>query len=142
MSHAELLASTCRLVFSHVRNVDRHGGAGLHTRLFSHLLHPEEQFVFAGRSTRLANGEASRLEHVAPCAVLLSEIRRLIELGVSDETVASMLARHWRVARITKAEQECLDHDFALKATMPTGWSLEKGDTFARFTAAGITLVV
>jgi hypothetical protein len=72
----------------------------------------------------MANGEASRLEHVEPCAVLLSEIRRPIELGVSDETVASMQARHGRVARITKAELQCLDHDFEIKATMSTGWSL------------------
>jgi hypothetical protein len=27
-SAAELLAKTCRLVIAHVRNVDRHGGAG------------------------------------------------------------------------------------------------------------------
>lgn len=138
---AELLASTCRLVIAHVRNVDRHGGAGLHTRLFSHLLHPEERFVFAGRSSRLSEGQASRLEHVVPCAVLLSETRRLIGQGMSDAIVASLLARHWRVARITTDEQRMLDDALGLKSTMPTGWCFETGETLARFNAAGITLL-
>jgi hypothetical protein len=135
-----LITRTCHLVVAHLRNVDQHGGKGLHTRLFSHLLHPEEDFVFAGRSIRLQPGMPSRLEHVVPCAVMLRECRRLIGEGSADEAIALLLASHWRVARITLDEQQRLDKALRLKSTMPAGWRFESGATLARFTAAGITL--
>jgi hypothetical protein len=64
----------------------------------------------------------------------------LEEQKQSQAEVARLLAKHWKVALITKEEQRRLDFELGLKSSMPAGWTFEKGDTFARLNVAGITL--
>lgn len=137
--HPVVLA-TCALLVAHFRNLHEQGGKGFHTRLFSHMLHPEQHFVFAGRSAAVQPGVPTHPEHVVPCAVLISECRRLITEGATDTYITTLLAKHWKVATITKAEQQRLDIALGYKSKMPTGWRFEDGDTFARLQTADIAL--
>lgn len=138
--HSPIVLKTCTLLVAHFRHLLEHGGSGFHTRLFSHMLHPEVQFVFAGTSIAVQPGVPTHPEHVVPCAVLISECRRMIQEGAPDAQIAALLARHWKLATITKEEQRHLDYHWGYKSKMPPGWRFEDGDTFARFRAANIVL--
>jgi hypothetical protein len=106
------------------------------------MLHPECEFVFAGISTKVGTDTPTHPEHVVPCAMLVTECQRLIKEGkCSNQEIARLLQKHWRVAIITKDEQKRLDSDLKLKSKMPPGWRFENGDTFARLTIAKIELV-
>ena len=104
------------------------------------MLHPEAQFVFAGKSVAAQPGVPTHPEHVVPCAVLIAECKRMIQEGAPDAQIAALLAKHWKLATITKDEQKRLDHHWGYKSRMPPGWRFEDGDTFARFQAANIVL--
>lgn len=140
--NSDIVLKTCRLLVSHFRNLVEHGDLGFHTRLFSHMLHPEPRFVFAGVSQAVTEDTPTHPEHVVPCAKLITECQRLIREGIlSDEEIASLLAKHWKVATITKEEQRRLDYELGFKSDMPPEWRFEDGDTFARLSRAGIVLV-
>ncbi len=142
-SKQEIVQETCLLLVRHFRNLIEAGNDvhGFHTRLFSHMLHPERIFVYAGQSVNVQPGMPTHPEHVVPCAKLISECKRLIkERSRSDDEIAAMLHKHWKLADITKGEQFKLDRELGLKSDMPPGWTFESGDTFARFTLAGIKL--
>jgi hypothetical protein len=140
--NAGIVQKTCHLLVCHFRNLLEYGDFGFHTRLFSHMLHPEHRFVFAGRSQAVTNDTPTHPEHVVPCATLITECQRLISEGaLSDEEIAALLHKHWKVAAITKKEQQRLDYAHGFKSKMPPGWRFEDGDTFARFAVAGIVLV-
>ena len=64
----------------------------------------------------------------------------MIQEGAPDAQIAALLAKHWKLATITKDEQKRLDHHWGYKSRMPPGWRFEDGDTFARFQAANIVL--
>lgn len=137
----DFVLATCELLVAHFRNLQMPSanGRGFHTRVFSHVLHPEEQFVSAGRSELSTKGGATRLEHIVPCRVLFDETIRLIREGqLSDQDIAKLLAKHWRVARLAQSEQQALDR--VHRHTMPAGWRFDDGDTFARLALLGITL--
>lgn len=138
--NSEIVLQTCRLLVSHFRHCLEHGG-GFHSRLFEHMLHPETKFVFVGKSASVTKDTPTHPEHVVPCAFMIDECKRLIKKGVSDELVASLLAKHWKLALITKEEQRRLDHDLKLKSEMPKGWRFEDGDTFERLKLAKIEIV-
>jgi len=104
------------------------------------MLHPEKEFVYLGVSTELNNGEKHHHEHVVPCVVLIVECFRLINENHSDEYIAELLKKHWKVAHITKNQALKLDQELRLKNTMPKEWSFETGDTLARLKVAGIVL--
>lgn len=139
----DVVYQTCILLVAHFRNLIHHGkDLGFHTRLFSHMLHPEDQFVFAGRSIKVGADTPTHPEHVVPCAMLITECQRLIrEDNCSDEEIARLLQKHWKVATISKDEQTRLDFELKLKSKMPPGWTFENGDTFARFSLAEIRLL-
>lgn len=134
-----IVLKTCRLLVSHFRNCLVYG-KGFNTRLFSHMLHPEKQFVFAGTSISVGDDTPTHPEHVVPCAFMIEECKRLIKEGMSDELIAPLLEKHWKVAVITKEEQKRLDYDLGWKSAMPPKWRFEDGDTFERFKLAKITL--
>jgi hypothetical protein len=106
------------------------------------MLHPEQDFVFAGRSAAVQPDSKIHPEHVVPCAVLISECRRMIAEGAADAQIAPLLAKHWKVATITTDEQKRLDQKHGYKSKMPPGWRFEDGDTFARFHAATPPIVL
>lgn len=142
----EIVFETCRLIIKHFRNLLKNTPTppylGFNTRLFSHILHPESRFVFLGQSVEVASETPVHPEHVVPCAVLITESRRLLLEGkLSSDEIAALLQKHWKVATITKKEARRLDVDLKLKSVMPDGWSFESGDTSARLDRAGIKLV-
>ena len=136
----KIVLKTCMRLVSHFRNLHENKGLGFHTRLFSHMLHPEREFVFAGRSVNVNQDTDTHPEHIVPCAVLISECRRMISQGATDEQIAPLLAKHWKIATITVAEKNYLDFELGYKSKMPDGWTFEEGDTFARLHAAKIVL--
>lgn len=140
--NSEIVRKTCLLLVSHFRNLGGPGNYGYNTRLFSHILHPENRFVFAGISQAVTSETPTHPEHVVPCATLITECQRMIHEGDhSDESIALLLQKHWKVATITKEEQRRLDHELGYKSRMPPGWTFEDGDTFERFKRANIVLV-
>jgi hypothetical protein len=140
----DIVYETCLLLVKHFRHLLqlKNGAAHFHTRLFSHMLHPEEHFVGAGTSQAVGVDTPTHWEHIVPCATLMGECRRLLREGkLSDAQIAALLHKHWKVALITQGEQRYLDHVLGLKTTMPPKWTFENGDTFDRFTLANIVLV-
>lgn len=140
---SQFVYATCQLLVEHFKNINSldSNGLGFHSRLFSHVLHPEEKFILEGRTEGVIAGEPSRLEHLVPCVLLYTETKRLLKEGrLSSDEIAKLLQRHWRVARITKIEQELLDNKHGLKSTMPVGWDYETGSTLARLNVAEIKL--
>lgn len=140
-----VVKSTCLLLVRHFRNLiesdSNNSGYGFNTRIFSHILHPEKEFVFAGCSEQVTDETPIHPEHVVPCATLILECKRLIRAGMhTDEQIAFLLQKHWRLAFITKKEQRILDFELGYKSTMPEGWSFESGDTFERFHLANISI--
>lgn len=149
MDKEQAIFETCILLVKHFKNMNSHteyrkkislGHAGFHTRIFSHILHPEKEFVYVGSSVELNEGEPFHPEHIVPCVVLMNESIRLIKNGHSDEYIAKILQRHWKVAHITKGQAKKLDQELGLKTTMPSGWNFETGSSLARLEAAGIKL--
>ncbi len=141
-----LVFETCLLLVRHFRNIMTLSptGHGFNSRIFSYALHPEINFVFAGRSTTLRDGERGYPEHVVPCAYMIKQIQRLIKEGrMSERDMASLLQKHWKIALIAPEEQKELDskNGKGWKDTMPADWTFESGHTFARLEGAGICLV-
>jgi len=142
----DIVFETCKLIIRHYRNLIEYNPQppyhGFNTRLFSHMLHPEARFVHLGQSDKVGPETPTHPEHVVPCAVLNTESQRLIlENKLSDDEIASLLQKHWKVATITKKEAEYLDGELKLKSVMPEGWDFESGDTLARLRTAKINLV-
>lgn len=110
--------------------------------LFSHILHPERDFVCIGQSDALRGGASSHPERLVPCAILIQEVRRLlIERRLTNDEIAALLQKHWKIALILKEQARHIDFDLGYKSRMPDGWSFETGDTLARLQSANITLV-
>jgi hypothetical protein len=142
LSKDETVYRTCRLVVQHIRNHVETGHGGIHSRLFTHILHPERDFVGVGQSPEVLAGTEPYPEHLVPCAVLIQETRRLIlEKRLADEDIARLLQKHWKIALITKEQAKHIDFELRYRSTMPPGWCFETGDTFARLNEAGITLL-
>lgn len=141
---SDIVQETCLVLVRHFRTLLRlnKDELGFHTRLFSHVLHPERNFVYAGKSEDSLSESRPHPEHVVPCAVLITECKRLIKADAhSDRDIAAMLKKHWKVADISKREQRLLDIELRLKSRMPDDWTFETGDTYARLTCAGIVLL-
>lgn len=113
MNKNELVSQTCLVLVQHFRNLVTHNGSGFNSRIFSHVLHPEKEFMFLGTSEKLNIGEKPHPEHVVPCAVLITECCRLIKSNEnhSDEYIALLLQKHWKIAHITKDEAKKLDQN-------------------------------
>lgn len=141
---SDIVYETCLLLVTHFRNLVQlsKNGYGFNSRIFSHILHPEKEFVYAGQSEKVTTETPTRPEHVVPCAVLRDECKRLIKAGThSDEQIAQLLQKHWKIAIITKKEQETLDFELGYKSIMPNSWTFETGNTFERFKRANIILL-
>jgi hypothetical protein len=139
-----LVEKTCLLLIQHFRNLIDAGTVGFNSRIFQHMLHWEFDFVGIGHSPEVTLESGIHPEHVVPCAVLINESRRLIEQGrLSDEKIAKLLQKHWKIARITPEQAGYIDGKEGLgyKHTMPSGWDFETGETLARLNAAKITIV-
>lgn len=143
MDKTESVHRASLLLVKHFKDCVERGGKGFHTRIFSHFLHPETDFVGAGQSREVADGDPSHPEHVVPCSVLIDESARLINEGVDEERIARLLSKHWKVALISKEQARYMDSKDGLnmKNAMPDGWCFEEGDTYARLRLAGIELL-
>lgn len=142
-SKDEIVFRTCQLVVRHIRNHVEENREGIHTRLFSHFLHPETEFVLLGHSPEALASPRDQwhLEHIVPCTALIVNTRRLIEEGrLPDDEISRLLQRHWKLAYITKKQANHLDHELKLKWDMPAGWDYEAGDTLHRLKIGHITI--
>ncbi len=144
MTKDEFIYNICLVYVQHMKICIAYG-SGWNTDIFMHLLNKkEEDLISLGKSKEIKVNSQTHLEHVVPRLVLLLETRRLLEEEkLSNEEIAWLLHKHWKVARITKEEQEQLDLkcNLNLKQTMPDGWTFEEGDTLARLKLAKIKLV-
>ncbi len=141
---SDIVYETCLLLVTHFQNLVQlsKNGFGFNSRIFSHMLHPEKEFVYAGRSEKVTAETPIHPEHVVPCTILITECKRLIKAGThSDKQIALLLQKHWKIAIITKKEQETLDFELGYKSIMPNGWTFETGGTFERFEHANIILL-
>lgn len=141
----ELVYKTCLLLIQHFRNLIDGGKVGFNSRIFQHMLHWEFDFVGIGHSPEVTLESGIYPEHVVPCAVLINESCRLIEQErLSDEEIAKLLQKHWKIVRITPTQANYIDDSkkgLGYKSTMPSGWDFETGDTLARINEAEITIV-
>lgn len=143
MNSEESVYKTSLLLIDHFEYCIKRGGKGIHSRIFSHILHPEEDFVAVGRSQQVIDGAPSYPEHVVPCATLISESFRLIGDGLPKNEIAKLLAQHWRIVYISKEQAKYLDtkKGLNLKYKMPKGWNFETGSSFARLDLAEIKIL-
>jgi hypothetical protein len=138
----EIVYRTCQVLVRLFRNNYEEDERGcIHTRLFSHILHPETDYVLLGYTEEARLDPKPHLEHVVPCATLVTEVCRLIKEGLlPDDQIASLLQKHWKVAYLSQQQAHCLDHGLRYKYSMPDGWNFEEGDTYARLIKASIRL--
>ncbi|MBS9780289.1 MAG: hypothetical protein KGV51_06655 [Moraxellaceae bacterium] len=113
---------------------------GFHSRIFSTMLHPENEFVTIGKVKEVEDIKSAHPEHIVPCSVIGYEAYRLIEEGKSKEEIAKLITKHWKIVYITKEQADLLDtkKGINMKSRMPDDWQFEDGDTFARLKLAGI----
>ena len=141
MTKDEIVSATCLLIVQHFRNLLQYRVNGFNSRIFSHMLHPEKDFVFLGTSLEATKESRLHPEHVVPCAVLIAECCRLISEGQTNEDVAKLLKKHWKIAYVTKEQANLIDYGHKWKSTMPPGWNFETGNTLRRFELANIQLI-
>jgi hypothetical protein len=140
-SKQEIVYRACKTVVQHIKNHIEEERGGIHSRLFSHILHPEREFVCVGKSAEVLAGAAVHPEHLVPCIVLIREVRKLLlKKRLADEEIAKLLQKHWKIALISKEQAKYIDFELGYRSTMPDGWCFETGDTFERLTAARISL--
>lgn len=133
----------CKAIVMLCRDQVDSGIKCMNSRIFNYILHPEHRYVHCGNSVAVLSGERAHPEHIVPCAFLLKQVIRLIEEGRhSDEQIAEMLQRHWKIVTITKEEAKRLDSELKLKSSMPADWCFETGDSFARLKKANIEFVL
>jgi hypothetical protein len=147
MNKQESIYQTALLLVDHFdycnQREDKGIHKGIHTRIFSHILHPEEEFVAIGRSKEVANGAESHPEHIVPCATLITESCRLLREGVPKQEIAQLLVMHWKIVYISKEQAKFLDtkSGLNLKNSMPAGWDFKTSDSFARLNLANIKVL-
>lgn len=105
------------------------------TRLLIPPLIPDE-FVIIGESI---NGREHR-EHIIPRVVICNQCHKMFSEGVDINTVARFIRNNLKIIYISKDEQHLLDNgkQLNLRQRMPTGWSFESGDIYARLNTAKI----
>lgn len=147
----EVVFQTCLLLIKHFRNLIEFQNEtnqirlGYNSRIFEHMLHKEDSFVFLGKSEKAAaTTDRCRLEHAVPCSYMIDELDKLIkQKDYSDEELATALQKNWKVARITLEEAGYLDakSGAGLKSKMPDGWDFMVGRPEERLEVAGIKLL-
>ena len=143
MTPEESIYKTSLLLVEHFSYCIQREGRGIHSRIFSHILHPEEEFVAIGQSQEVINGAPAHPEHVVPCATLISESFRLLNEGMPKEDIAKLLSKHWKIVYISKEQANYLDtkKGLNLQHKMPVGWQFETGDSFERLNIAKIEVL-
>ena len=143
MSPEESIYKTSLLLVEHFSYCIERGGKGIHSRIFSHMLHPEKDFIAVGQSKEVLEGAPVHPEHVVPCSTLISESFRLLKERTPKEEIAKLLSKHWKIVYISKEQANFLDTKMglSLKHKMPEGWQFETGDSFARLKLAKIEVL-
>lgn len=113
--------------------------ARTHSRIFDTLVHAS----LINEGTSINGG--GHLEHLVPCALLRDRAFEMFHLSGEGEaaiqSVAKMLQKYLRVAKISKEEAKKIDFVLGHKTKMPDGWNFETGCVMARLDAAGVQLV-
>lgn len=113
------------------------------TRILHSPLIPDE-YVYVGDSL----DGTDHKEHIVPRMVICKGCHEIFEKGKlsglpKSELIvkaADLIQKHLKIVRISRAEQQRLDHKskLNLKQRMPENWSFEDGDPFARLKLANI----
>ena len=143
MDKEDAIYRTSILLVEHFKDCLEREDRGINSRIFSKILHPEENFVAVGQSQEVIDGAPVHPEHIVPCAVLIDESIRLIKANMPNASIAKLLAKHWKIAYISKEQASFLDtkKGLNLASSMPDGWCFETGDTYARLNKADIKLL-
>lgn len=142
MHQDQVLYNACLYLIGLFKDQIDTGYDCVHTRIFNYIVHPEIDYVFCGSSASIKPATPTHTEHIVPCKVLVEESFRLLKEGNhSNQEVAKLLKRHWKIVTISKDEALKLDSSLGLKSKMPYGWDFETGDTFERLKQAKISLV-
>jgi hypothetical protein len=143
MDKQESIYRTALLLVEHFNYCILRNRKGIHSRIFSHILHPEEEFVAIGQSQDVIDGAKPYPEHVVPCATLINKSFRLIKEGLPKEEIANLITKHWKIVYISKDQADYLDtkKGLNLKYKMPDGWNFETGNTYARLELANIEVL-
>lgn len=137
----EIHYRACKALIGLFRDQLEEGSKCVHSRIFNYVLHPESKYVNVGSSLEARSGLPTHPEHVVPCAFLIKECFRLIEEdNHSDDEIAKLLQKHWKIITISKDEAKKLDSELGLKSKMPGSWRFEDGDTLARLKLAKIAI--
>lgn len=106
----EMHLRACRALVALFRDQVEEGSRCVHSRIFNYVLHPESKYVSCGSSQEANSGLPTHPEHVVPCAFLIKECFRLIEEdNHSEDEIAKLLQKHWKIATISKPEAKKLD---------------------------------
>lgn len=145
MNKDDSVYKTALLLVEHFDYCIQRDGKGIHSRVFSHILHPEEYFVAVGSSREVTEGAAPHPEHIVPCSTLISESFRLLKERIPKSEIAALLAKHWKIVYISKEQARILDTKkgggLNLQYKMPPGWNFETGDSYARLNLAKIEVL-
>lgn len=147
MNKQELIYQTSLILAEHFSNCIERKKAGsplgIHSRVLSHILHPEADFVAVGRSQEVIDGAVAHPEHIVPCSTIIWESIRLLEEGKPKEEVAKLMTKHWKIVFISKEEASFIDtkKGLNLQYSMPENWNFETDDSFERLNLAGIKVL-
>jgi hypothetical protein len=141
--------NTCYVIIQHIKNIinfqkNTNKLLGNHSRFIERLLHPEDFFIFKGKSKFYYENPdlVRRKEHIVPMTYLIDQLWDLILADKhSDKELSYILKRNLGIAYISYEESLRLDKGSGLKIDMPTGWNLEIDDPLDRLKAVGIILV-
>lgn len=141
--------NTCYVIIQHIKNIinfqkNTNKLLGNHSRFIERLLHPEDFFIFKGKSKCYYENPdlVRRKEHIVPMTYLIDQLWDLILADKhSDKELSDILKRNLGIAYISYEESLRLDKGSGLKIDMPTGWNLETDDPLDRLKIVGIILV-
>ena len=147
MDKQESVYQTSLILVEHFSNCIERKKAGIplgiHSRVLSHILHPETEFVAIGRSQKVVDGAVPHPEHIVPCSTIIWESIRLLEQGKSKVEVAKLITKHWKIVFISKEEASFIDtkKGLNLQHIMPENWNYETDDSFERLNLARIKVL-
>lgn len=85
------------------------------------------------------SGKNAYREHPVPLDWISTKIFEMIKDGKSDEEIAAMIKRNFKLVLISDEEQDLIDNKLGYKTTMPDNWK-DGDDVLARLKLANIKL--
>jgi len=105
------------------------------TRLLQPPLIPDDVVIIG--SSKLG---AETKEHIIPRKVIVDKCHQMFRNGQDDSAAKTLIQENVRIIYISKKEAQTLNNSdqLNLRQCMPSGWTFETGDKYARIKMAGI----